>query len=263
MPKWVIENCFGDETLEFVKGLDYMIVPDLLSMDVGLVRYLNNRDTIYRGSIKSMVRIKEIKSVEKYYQFIYSRYDYKYYSKIINEEYLLNKPIIMTSWGDTNFQNFDRYLPKERYFIRPTSGLKEFTGTTLTKKHWNQELKIIYNLPNSSIFNETEVIVCDYQSIGAEYRVVVCSKPEFNYGSYVVGISEQDDDKSPRFSYEAVENLVNTVCKSMTEHPDLIYVMDIACANGFMYVLEINHIQTSGLYGLNGKRINKILEETI
>lgn len=262
MCKWIIENCFGDETIKFVKGLNYIIVPNLQSIqDIDLHSYFNKHKCIFRGSIEFVKKVYQTSTIKKNYSFDYERYNYKYYSEIFRD-YLLNKPIKFNGickWSD--LYDMGDSLMGDRYFIRPLSGLKEFTGTTLSKRRWKQELDIIKNLPNSNISNDLEVLVSPYRKIDKEFRAVIYNNQTSSSCKIVDMVSY---DYNPDYTYQlnsAIEFLNNLY--SHVDHPDKIYVLDICYAEGQFYVLEINHVLTSGLYGMNGKEIDRIFEELL
>jgi hypothetical protein len=107
---------------------------------------------------------------------------------------LLNKDHIFCTWNglSNSKSNILDAFCSEKIFIRPNSGRKLFTGTTLTKKWWDKELDIIRNLPNSKIKEDDLVLVSSYKNILAEARILMHEKE-------VLGFSCYGDDKITDF----------------------------------------------------------------
>ena len=144
MSHWIIQDkIFGEETDELIKHLlDYDLVKEIPENAP--------KDSVIRGSL-DFVELYQNKFPNNKQWVTLSNYDCSFYYPLVDN--LLNEDHIFANWGDLVldkeriFSEFDT----ESCFIRPNSGRKIFTGTTLTKKWWDQELKIIEELPNSCL----------------------------------------------------------------------------------------------------------------
>lgn len=247
---WIIENVFGKETEELCKHIkDYQIVEPGSRL---LSKLSFDDKNIIRGSIPFILNhrhpflYKENLLTLKNYECI------NYYPKVNN---LLNSDCIFLPWGmlsknrDIIFKSFPK---TEKFFIRPNSGKKIFTGTTLTKKWWDKELDIIYNLPYSEIKPDTLVLISSAKKIAREYRVLMHKNEILDYCIYD-GISMHSD-------YQLIFNN----CKTLRYFPDKFYTIDIAfLENNLCKVLELNSFCSAGLYDMNYEKVVKEIENRV
>lgn len=121
-------------------------------------------------------------------------------------------------------------------FIRPNSGMKQFTGR-------------IFNLSNlSSLKNidpETLVLVAPVKKISKEWRFVVT-------GNEIVSGSIYLPYKSDNVDYSVIDYLQNVLNDLRFKwQPDFIYTVDVCQSNGEFYILELNSFSCSNLYSCN------------
>lgn len=245
---WIIQDkVFGEETDLLVEALknnniEYKLRNHAYSDFYSLMDY---DDYICRGSIDFV----------DYYSWYPNRltlknYDYTKYSKyfkglLLNEDY-----IVLPWWRLYNNTDiiFKAFPDTERFFIRPNSGRKIFTGTTLLKKWWTKELDIIKGLPNSQINQEDLVIISTANEIQAECRVLLYKNTIIDF-SYYQGKQERGDLK-----------FIEDFAKRCEYFPDNFYVMDIAFFENYGKIIELNNAFTAGLYDMDYDKIVKYIE---
>lgn len=254
--RWIIQDkVFGQETNNLVKYIDPKQL-DLVS-DFSKIKSIDLSEyRIVRGSTKF---------VQDYY-CKFAEYDYalglcldinvydcsKYYQKVNG---LLNHRCIFMPWGmlkkefiqELIFWTFDHC----KFFIRPNSGRKIFTGTTITQKWFAKELDIIAGLPSTSGLNdETMCVVADFQTIKAEARFLMCENQVIDFSVYSGGFN----NKTAKSAIKLAE--------SNNYYPDKLYTIDI-CVNELddLYILEYNSFVSAGLYDMDPAKIIKAVEE--
>lgn len=229
------DRVFGDEQEKLIEAakqneLGYKIVEKPI--------FTSAHHMIPRGSVEF---------VEKYINYIninIDSYTYSYYSTFF-KSHLFNSDFIILPWWYLNYTSWFLDLFKtDRLFIRPNSGRKIFTGTTLTKKWWNKELRIISQLPNSNIKDDDLVVISSAKEIKSEYRVLLHEYDIIDYSWY-------SGEESKLNIYSELRDLLFLNCFA----PDEYWVMDIAY-NGYQWkILEINNGFSSGWYDMNYNRI--------
>jgi len=230
---WLIQDkIFGEETDDLLKHIDdYQLVSGIPDE----VPY----DTVVRGSV-DFVELYQNKFPENKQWLTLQNYNCDYYYPFVDN--LLNKDYLMMSWGsllekkEVIFSKFS----SDSIFIRPNSGRKIFTGTTLTKKWWDKELDIIRELPNSSIDDNDLVLVSSAKEIKAEYRFLMRE-------NLIIGKSLYEGDSS------LAEDIVTTsVAMGNKYFPDEYYTLDIAVTKiGQVCILEFNSFVSAGLYDMD------------
>jgi hypothetical protein len=182
-----------------------------------------------------------------------TRYEYHKYSRHINK--LLNSNYLMLPWHQLceSGDMLARALNSDRFFIRPNSGQKLFTGTTLWLKHWELELSIIEKIPGTLIMPSDIVVVSDYKRIGPEYRA-------FMYMNRLIDVSPYGDDQDiteiDRLSH--IRSIEEYVSRMRYTH-DLFYVMDFTMTQGGPKVVELNSAPCAGWYDMDCDKIIKAI----
>lgn len=249
MCHWVIQDIFGEERDDFVRNLkSYEVVPASTSLCEGIHR----KETQFRGSIefvlvntcsRKQIDIKAYKCSNYYHHF---------------NKFMLNSDFIMMPWGSLlqNKEVIFRAFDTEKFFIRPNSGRKIFTGTTIGRKWFDKELKIIESLPNSSISNTDLVLISSTKDIVSEYRLAVCSDPDLNNDHHILGSAKYSGEDQPY-----IEDIADYFLKRVDYRPNLLYTMDLAILkDGSSRVVELNSFHSAGLYGMDlGNKLDLIL----
>lgn len=247
MCHWIIQDIFGEETNDFVRNLEsYEVVSakyDVYDKEI-------YRGTQFRGSIDFVLKSCKYHGIAP--QITIENYDCSSYYNNLNAEQLLNEDFIMLPWGflkNNKKKIFESFPDVDSLFIRPNSGRKIFTGTTLTKKWFNKEIDIIRCLPNSSIKESDLVLISSVKDIVSEYRTVVHSE-----AGPIASVKYNGEDQ------DRVDEIIQyfLMLKGVDFHPDVLYTIDTAfLADEKIRVVELNSFHSAGLYGLDiGKQLD-------
>jgi len=249
---WVIQDkVFGDETAELIKyAKSYQIAPDC-----GVYGFGADDPYIVRGTIEFVKetygRWDEFSNMPK----LLTLKNYtcsKYYQKVPN---LLNQDFFILPWWKLKkckhelFNYFDTDEGINRLFIRPNSGKKLFTGTTVGPIWFEKEFDIIKALPSSNFTEDTLVVVAKQQKIWSERRFVMHENTIIT--SAVYGDYSQADDGP-----EVYSDLV----KSNTYYPDDFYTIDVCMTENGPKIVELNSMVCAGLYDCDYEKVVKSVE---
>lgn len=249
---FVIEpDTFGDETDTLVsvlehKGIEYSLgIPDAL---------IAGQDVFVRGSTEFCETFDRHfgECVETVCPLLIGDFMYTKYAKG-NTDILLNGEFFVTPWWYL-YKNTEVFFGAfgERLFIRPDSGKKIFTGTTFGVKFYPIELAAIKTIPNTSITDDTFVIVSSEKEITYEYRLIVDKGKIVSYSHY--------DGYEPPANQVPVgkfEELVESF-----KFPQETYVLDIALSKGKCKIVEANSLSSSGWYNCDfGKIVDMIMSK--
>lgn len=240
---WQIQNnIFGDEQEKLILALEnnnikYEILDSLYKTKAG---------QFARGSVEFV----ENQTVLK--RLTIENYDYSNYSQYFYKD-LLNYDFYITPWW--NLENFifsNQELYTEGIFIRPNSGRKIFTGTTLSPTWYWKEIDIIKNLPSSNIKNEDLVVVSSVKKIESEYRVLFY-KDKFVAASYYNG----------DFDLDFMLRIATATKYDIPWFPDDLWVCDMARVGNNWKIVEINNGWSAGWYEMDHNYIVQYIKENI
>lgn len=234
---WSIQDkIFGEEQKLFINALKktntkYQIVKD---------KWVPHTE-YSRGSVEFIIR-KSPRLIN------INSYTYSYYTSFC-ENLILNRDYIILPWWmikqskDIIFKAFDT----EKFFIRPNSGRKIFTGNYITRKWFEKDLDCIKRLPDSCIKPNDLIIISSFKEILSEYRVALRYGEIIDYSCYS-GINSID--------YQEIKKFI----KSFYYYPDIFYVIDIAVGKFGIKILEINNLFSAGWYDMDYEKILKHIE---
>lgn len=236
--KWLIENgVFGLE--EDTKMISVFCDHDI---DFGYCYYddiINSRLNLNEYIVRSSTRLLS-EDILKKYEYI----NYCQYYKVFNNIFLLR------TWEELKENEVTNYVLSNRFFVRPNSGAKIFTGTTVGKKWLHKEIECIekiYDIPN-----ETLVIISTEKNIESEYRVVIYHPDNNNDNIIVVDSSHYGGIELDK---KLVEQFALDQAKYSNYKPSTFYTIDVCRSNGELFVLEINHLLTAGWYDCDYEKI--------
>lgn len=242
--RWIIKDVFGDETIELVKALknnnvDYEYSKNLLHFECGV---------FLRGSIEFVKDYQDIAFVTGFIDF--DKFKCSWYYPFF-KHLMYNSSFMMLPKGCI-LQNKEN-LPwlNNRIFLRPDSGCKEFTGTTIGKKWFEKELEIVLkDIPDAEMI----LIAPDRQSPPEEYRAVI------GPGGKLISISQKsfnDVDLPYVFRYEIEE-----FCKNFKFPPlNDFYTIDFCEAWSTLHIMEVNSFNCAGLYDVDYDKVVKAVKE--
>lgn len=159
------------------------------------------------------------------------------------KESLLSGDHVLISWENlyANPARMFDYFKTDHLFIRPNSGLKEFTGTTFHSKWAKSELDCIRSLPNSSIDDKILCLVSKARPIQQEARFLVINNKVIDGSLYTENEGE----------YDKMLAAAKEFCKNHAG----IYILDVCMSDSVPYVVEINSFECSGLYSMDVKTV--------
>jgi hypothetical protein len=176
------------------------------------------------------------------------------YSKYVRSVRALNQDYILLPYhklyDDFTCNHVVNLFEGERIFMRPNSGRKIFAGTTLYKRTWLKELDIIRSIPNTSIKDNTMVVLSSYKKLDAEFRIFIHNKRIVTYSQYEGYYDEINFSTClDEISY-LIRNL-KTTC---------VDVVDVGLFNRKFYIIERNSPMSSGWYDMDYHKIIDCLE---
>ena len=163
--------------------------------------------------------------------------------------YMLNSDMICGKLGSI--------IPKlDNFFIKPMEDTKAFTAEVMNKDTFNKFVENIYNVSKngfSTITLDTNVIISSIKEINAEFRFFIVNGNVVTYSQYKIGDRVVYDPHVDEYIIKFAEKMVHLY------EPDDAFVIDIAISNDELKVIEVNCINSSGLYAINlPKLINAI-----
>jgi len=239
------DKVFGEETDRLIAALE----------DNGVEYHIGIPNSVYAGGyyfVRGSIEFyKEFDSSFGEYcdpeslclgNYVFSKYSKHFGPRLLNDDY------VILPWWKLYFSDSYLFPESESLFIRPNSGEKIFTGTTLTKKWWKQELDIIKNLPSTyGLTDETLVVVSTVKEIIAEYRIFMKRDKLIDFSIYEGDEISMGDAAALRFWAD-----------SLDFYPDRYYTVDIAKTPKSYKLIEINSGISAGWYDMD---YNKIVEE--
>jgi hypothetical protein len=248
--KWLIQHpCFGEETDLLIASLDKYNIDYEITKDVP--DSIEGIPDIIRGSVEFLESMDRFlfEYEESYYHL--ANYSCSSYYQYFGPR-LLNHDCIFMPWGLLRINKeliFKLFKDVEKLFIRPNSGRKIFTGTTLSKKWWDKELDIIKGLPYTYIKDTDMVVISSAKKILKEYRLLMHKNELISYSIY-------EGDSHPGDNI-----IINFFAKTIDYFPDWLYTMDLAWTEDSVKVIELNSFYSSGLYDMDYEKVvNKISE---
>jgi hypothetical protein len=243
---WIIQDkVFGDETVELIKHIK--------SYDL-----VQNSGYGFSGQYPLMIR-----GTTKFIKEIYNRWEdwmpnllhldnyqcSNYYLEIPREK-LLNSDFLLLPWWklENSGEGLFEYFGCDRLFIRPNSGEKLFTGTTVGYKWFSKELEIIQGLPSSNFDAQDLVLISSAKEVYEEVRFLMQGKNVISYGS---------SDNLWGFDLP----LYTKLAESNRYYPDHFYTIDIGMTKDGPKIVELNSFVSAGLYDADYSLVVKAVED--
>jgi len=155
---------------------------------------------------------------------------------------LLNSDYTILPYGEVK----RRFVNQEAMFIKPESGLKEFTGQVLNYKEDFDKLS-----SHAPIDDTTLCVIATPKNIKAEFRYVICEK------EVITGSEYRWDDVLDvrRDTHPVCDAMANKIAKADWQ-ADTVYVCDVALLHDdTAKVIELNAFSSSGLYACDTYKI--------
>lgn len=158
-------------------------------------------------------------------------------------EWFLNRHGVMTTWAQFQARKdfWFKLFPGERVFVRPNSGFKVFTGTTVTLDEWDYDIQGLEKC--TGVMRETPMMVAPAQEIKGEFRFVVAE------GKVIAGSEYRWDNVLdirrdwPQECFDLAEQVAQHEWQV-----DIAYTCDVALTPEGAKVVEVNSFSCAGLY---------------
>lgn len=182
--------------------------------------------------------------------------DCNFYYPELPSNWMLNSGFIMVPFGviKNDHSRFFDLFETNCLFIRPNSGQKTFTGTTINR--YNAEDELSASMQLTSVMNDTICLVSPALDIKGEFRFVIGNKE-------VIDGSEYRWDNILDIRHDYPDDCLK-LAKEMARfpwQPDICYTVDIADTPNGPKIVELNGFSCAGLYACDKDLIvNRISE---
>jgi len=205
-------------------------------------------NTVVYGSIQFCNKIKRTEHFD-YVNGLFFNDNVKKYHLYASHlaEFLLNDDYIILPYAEVKRRKLSS---GQSFFIKPNSGLKEFTGKVINSDNFDFEINSMNQIER--VFPEELCVISSVKKIDAEFRYVIVD------GEVITG-SEYRWDNSMDVRIDTLP-ICDELAEKIARHPwqaDDIYVADIAYTNGEAKLIELNAFSSSGMYACD---TNKIVE---
>lgn len=256
-PTWIIDT-------QAIKNTSYEDLPEIIqSMGYGVVTVdynsLITKDhkfdspSIFYGTINSARKMNgEIGGL----YFDEENYKYHvYYSNLEVHQFEFLNGCFMTPFA--NLTTMLYFYSKigidkkcDKFFIRPDSAVKLFTGMVLDFSDIDDYNNQIWYIANK-INPETLIVVSHEQEILEEYRTIICGNEVIASSRYMLNGEPHEDSEVPQRAIELANDVAGSEWK-----PDDIFVCDIAKIKGDKFrIIELNAFSTAGWYACDVRAI--------
>lgn len=209
---------------------------------------------IIKTSIKTALSVDDnwVYNVPKFKDFRCSKY-YPYFN-----DFLLNRDYVLVPFKSLSHISWSLYKwlspsTEPVIFIRPDSGLKKFTGTTL-------DMQDLQSFVDEFDDDYNDLVVCSPpQKIKGEWRYVTHGQNIVASSCYMFGETITIVPHAPPSADKFVQSVLEVNWK-----PNDLVVLDIAMLSDDTYkLIEVNAFETSGLYACNTTDIVQYVQDNI
>lgn len=143
------------------------------------------------------------------------------------------------------------------FFVRPMEDSKSFDAKVMNIVEFKEFQNRINNRGEgySTVTESTKVLISTPKEIDSEYRFFIVDGKISTYSQYKLG----DTVLYSALVDDYIVSYVKEVIKIW--EPDLAYVLDVAVSNGVPKILEINSINSSGLYAIDTQKLIFSIED--
>lgn len=174
-------------------------------------------------------------------------YRFMYLFKAIERDFLFNQNFIAMPMEEVAYNT---YLPS-KFFAKPDSGFKLFSGQVFDKARWMEEVKYLKQTSRDRYLDDL-VIISAPKEIKAEYRVIVHNRKPITASLYGYEIESKNWDKNSDALFSFVEKALLQPKSYLPER----LVLDVAeIGSDIFKILEINCFSTSSFYDCDWDKI--------
>ena len=171
-------------------------------------------------------------------------------SKFLNDDFIM-----------TTFYNFKRTFGQwyDRFntdvlFVRPDSGIKTFTGTSILYNNCESELRAM----NDKVNDDSLIHIGSCKKFSDETRFIICGDTVVDGSRYSTdsGNRKVEDTNYPIELYDFAVNIAKCAWK-----PDEIFTLDVCMTNDGPRIVELNSFSCAGWYAADPYKIVKAVSE--
>lgn len=221
---------------ELFQELDALTINNLCVISHGSIQFINK--------LKTFVRCNGYANWQPVAYFNDSVKSYHKFAAYLGE-YLLNSEYIILP-----FAEFARRGVISPMFVKPLSGLKEFTGQVVDADNFAQFVSDRKGKTYEPIDPETLLVISPAKEILSEFRYIIADRK-------VVTGSEYRWDNKLDIRIDTMphcDELANKIA-GLEWQADTVYVCDIADTRDGPKVIELNSFSSSGLYACDTNAI--------
>lgn len=265
MLNWILENHIFEDNQELLQeailraGMTYEIV-DYIPFGGGDFSRFGPQDFLF-GSLEFSLRVMKdsptctvFNSVK---DFECSSYYREFKGRLLNSDCTMIPYRQLREDAADLFEKFGRG-DHHCIFVRPSSGLKTFTGLVMCRKTLGNDIEFIERY--SDIPPDTLIVVAPARNIAREYRFVVKEGIIVTGSLYKIG----SDTRRLRMSRaHRAFGIAQDFLKGIRFNPDPMWVMDTCQTDdGEWHVLEVGCLSCAGLYGCDLDKIVHAVKDT-
>lgn len=146
-----------------------------------------------------------------------------------------------------------------QFFIRPNDDTKSFAGEVNTWEEfeiWRQQIQVLGECWGKTTSMDDEVVVAPVREIAAEYRLFVVDKEVVTGSRYKMGSRVIYEPVIDQPVLALAQEAIRRFC------PADAFALDIAVdPEGMPYILEVNTINSCGLYAADTMKLAHALNE--
>lgn len=220
---------------------------DKLSMDLdfrradkpvvvhGCIQFIRNFNNTFNGVCPGPYQNENVRSFHKF--------------AVPLNDYLLNNDYFIVPFHTIR----TRPVP-EPIFVKPLSGLKQFTGKVITQDNFNDTIQTITQY--EKIDDDFLCVVSSVKNIKAEFRYVIADRKVITGSEY-----RWDNVLDVRIDTLPECDILAEKIASLEWQADYVYVCDIAMTDEGPKVIELNSFSSSGLYACDTRKIVKAVSD--
>ena len=140
----------------------------------------------------------------------------------------------------------------ERFFVRPDSPLKPFSGRII---HRDQ---LSFEALDYGFYYEDKnlpIVITPVSDVGMEWRFVIAGQDVIAYSAYEASDRMESNSECP----SEVSDYAKKVAKALIP-PDPMYILDVCIADGDLNLIEINPFSGADLYACDRQAIVSAVE---
>lgn len=146
---------------------------------------------------------------------------------------------------------------RENVFLRPLEDTKSFSGMVQSHDEALWWAQSVIKAKSDQLNSATEIVVASTRSILAEYRLFVVDGRVVTSSLYKMGQRIISDPYTPQAVLDFAERCIELWV------PDRAFVLDIAETPEGFCIIEVNNINSAGVYAANVSRLVQEIDQMV